>query len=45
MNDFALNLNHLDDELAENLPPTDSRFRPDMRAFENGKYEFAETEK
>lgn len=44
-NDFALNLNYLDDELAENLPPTDSRFWPDMRAFENGKFEYAENEK
>jgi oxysterol-binding protein 1 len=45
LNDYALNLNHLDDELAEKLPPTDTRFRPDIRAFENGYYEQAEVEK
>lgn len=45
MNDIALNLNHIDDELSQHLPPTDSRFRPDMRAFENGDFELAEVEK
>jgi len=40
-----LNLNYIDDELAKNLPHTDTRFRPDMRAFEDGKYELAELEK
>lgn len=45
MNDFALNLNYIDEDLAAVLPPTDSRFRPDMRAFENGKTEQAELEK
>jgi len=39
MNDISVNLNHIDDELAEQLPPTDSRFRPDMRAFEHGEFE------
>ena len=33
---FALNLNYLDDHLASILPPTDSRFREDQRALENG---------
>ena len=27
------------------LPPTDSRFRPDQRALENGNYETASNEK
>jgi len=27
------------------LPPTDSRFRPDQRALENGNYEVASNEK
>ena len=27
------------------LPPTDSRFRPDQRALENGNYEAASNEK
>lgn len=35
MNYLALQLNDLSDELKENLPPTDSRFRPDMRAWES----------
>lgn len=33
---FALQLNYLTPELAQRLPPTDSRFRPDQRAMENG---------
>ena len=33
---FALQLNHLDEKLAEKLPPTDVRFRPDQRLFEEG---------
>ena len=39
MSDIALCLNQIDDELAAKLPPTDSRFRPDMRAMEEGDYE------
>jgi len=42
MNDIAINLNYIDEELAAKLPPTDSRRRPDMRAMENGDYETAE---
>ncbi len=28
---FAIELNELDDELRKQLPPTDTRFRPDQR--------------
>lgn len=28
---FAIELNELDDELRQHLPPTDTRFRPDQR--------------
>lgn len=42
---FVLSFNHLDDRLAPWLAPTDSRFRPDQRAMEEGQYDFAATEK
>lgn len=42
---FVLTFNHLDDKLKPWLPPTDSRFRPDQRAMEDGEYDFAATEK
>ena len=38
---FAIALNELTPEGTRNLPPTDSRFRPDMRALENGDSEEA----
>ena len=38
---FAISLNELPLEGIRNLPPTDSRFRPDMRALENGDSEEA----
>jgi hypothetical protein len=38
---FAISLNELTPEGTRNLPPTDSRFRPDMRALENGDSEEA----
>jgi len=28
---FAIELNELDDDLRQHLPPTDTRFRPDQR--------------
>ena len=31
---FAITLNELTPEMLQNLPPTDSRLRPDMRALE-----------
>ena len=42
---FVLTFNHIDDKLAPWLAPTDSRFRPDQRAMEEGEYDFAATEK
>lgn len=39
---FAMSLNELNPKLASYLPRTDSRFRPDQRAFENGNVEQAE---
>ena len=33
---FSMSLNQLTDELAKRLPPTDSRFRPDVRKLEEG---------
>ena len=33
-NSFSLQLNQLSDSLKSKLPPSDSRLRPDMRAFE-----------
>ena len=42
---FALQTNYLPEYLRPKLPRTDSRFRPDQRALENGDYEFAAAEK
>ncbi|KAK3335480.1 Oxysterol-binding protein-domain-containing protein [Cercophora scortea] len=42
---FAVTFNHLDDNLKPWLAPTDSRFRPDQRAMEDGEYDLAATEK
>lgn len=42
---FVLTFNHIDDQLKPWLAPTDSRFRPDQRAMEEGEYDFAATEK
>ncbi len=42
---FALQLNNLTSRLRKVLPPTDSRFRPDQRALENGDMERATQEK
>ncbi|KAK7321066.1 hypothetical protein VNO77_31226 [Canavalia gladiata] len=42
---FAITLNELTPGLKENLPPTDSRLRPDQRHLENGEYEMANSEK
>lgn len=39
---FAMTLNELSPGLAAYLPRTDSRFRPDQRAFENGNVDQAE---
>ncbi|KAF8390548.1 hypothetical protein HHK36_025075 [Tetracentron sinense] len=42
---FAISLNELTPGLLEQLPPTDSRLRPDQRHLENGEYELANAEK
>lgn len=42
---FVVTLNDLNDKLQPWLPPTDTRLRPDQRAMEDGKYDFAATEK
>lgn len=42
---FVVSFNHIDDKLAPWLAPTDSRFRPDQRAMEEGQYDFAAEEK
>lgn len=42
---FQLNLNHLPAQLLPRLPPTDSRLRPDQRAYEQGQLELATSEK
>lgn len=42
---YMSNLNHLSEELKPILPPTDSRFRTDQRALEEGNLELAASEK
>jgi hypothetical protein len=42
---FAINLNYLPKELEEKIAPTDSRYRPDLRAFENGDIDAGGEEK
>lgn len=42
---FAINLNHLSTEMLSKIAPTDSRLRPDQRAYENGDLELAALEK
>lgn len=42
---FGITLNELTGNIVDNLPPTDSRFRPDVRSLENGDLESAEKEK
>ena len=42
---FVVTLNALPDKLRPLLPPTDTRLRPDQRAMEDGKYDFAAVEK
>ena len=42
---FAIELNEFTEDLKEELPPTDTRYRPDQRHFENGKVDEAEQEK
>ncbi|KAK6859919.1 oxysterol-binding protein [Apiospora arundinis] len=42
---FVLTFNHLDDNLRKYIATTDSRYRPDQRAMEDGEYDIAATEK
>lgn len=42
---FAVSFQYLPDRLRPILPPTDTRFRPDQRAMEDGEWDLAATEK
>lgn len=42
---FAIELNEITEDMQNELPPTDTRFRPDQRYLENGDVEKAEMEK
>ncbi|EKM60912.1 uncharacterized protein PHACADRAFT_84847 [Phanerochaete carnosa HHB-10118-sp] len=42
---FGITLNEITQDLANKLPPTDSRRRPDVRALEEGSLDLAESEK
>lgn len=42
---FGITLNEITPDLANRLPPTDSRWRPDVRALEEGNIDLAESEK
>ncbi|KAI0651676.1 Oxysterol-binding protein-domain-containing protein [Trametes meyenii] len=42
---FGITLNEVTPDLEGKLPPTDSRYRPDVRALENGDLDTAEKEK
>ena len=42
---FVVTLNDINEQLVPWLPPTDTRLRPDQRAMEDGRYDFAATEK
>lgn len=42
---FVLTFNNLDDNLKQWIAPTDSRYRPDQRAMEDGDYDVAASEK
>ncbi|GJE85969.1 oxysterol-binding protein-domain-containing protein [Phanerochaete sordida] len=42
---FGITLNEITPDLENKLPPTDSRWRPDVRALEEGNLDLAESEK
>ena len=42
---FTMSLNEITPDIADFLPPTDSRLRPDQRAMEDGNIELADEEK
>jgi hypothetical protein len=45
MTEWAMTLNEISPDLVAKLPSTDSRYRPDVRALEEGRLEDAEREK
>jgi oxysterol-binding protein 1 len=45
LTEFAITLNAINPTLENYLPPTDTRWRPDQRAMEEGEYDFAAEEK
>ncbi len=45
MSHFTLQLNYLPEHLKSSLPPTDSRWRPDQRALEDGDLALAARQK
>ena len=45
INMLGLQMNHISDELKAKLPPTDTRLRPDTRAWEAAELELATKEK
>uniref|UniRef100_A0A7S3CWL2 Oxysterol-binding protein n=1 Tax=Palpitomonas bilix TaxID=652834 RepID=A0A7S3CWL2_9EUKA len=42
---FGITLNEITEEMRDSLPPTDCRFRPDQRLYENGEVKAAAKEK
>lgn len=42
---FMMNLNHINVDLAKSVASTDTRLRPDQRAWENGWSDLAVSEK
>jgi len=45
MNPYALQTNHISEKLSKKLPPTDSRFRKDVKAWEHADLEKTSKEK
>lgn len=45
LTEVGLMLNHLNPDLQRHLPPTDSRYRYDLRLYEQGKFRGADFEK
>ena len=42
---LALQMNHINDKLRAKLPPSDTRLRPDLRAWEAAELDLATKEK
>lgn len=42
---FSMTLNEITEDIKKSLPPTDSRYRPDLRALEEGNEALADSEK